>query len=217
MKAKAAEDLDIRIGIVGDERRNTALGLCSQVEADFASIDVDGIMGCTKNHVRSWQLLANDRKLPDWAVVMEDDAVPVEGFRQQLAAALAVAPAPIVSLYLGRGYIDDLRVGATVDRADLLGANWITTPGRILHAVALAVRKDVLPDLVRALPTGAQPIDRALSMWARRQGHQVAYSCPSLVEHQDGESLVTRYRRAERRAWRVGARDEWCDKMMSMP
>lgn len=204
----------ISIAVVADIRRD-GMGqrLAEQVSADHLSVD-EAMMGCTKNHVSVWKWHAENPA--DWYVVLEDDAIPVADFRAQLTEALRVAPAPIVSLYLGRGSIDDLRTGVFMNRADLLDVNWIVTQGRIMHAVALAVRSDLLPDLIANLPAGDQPIDRHLSLWARRSAHRVAYSNPSLVEHADGESLVTRYRRVERRAWRAGARDAWCDKMMTM-
>jgi hypothetical protein len=206
--------MTISIGVVADVRRgDMGERLAIRVAADHLGIDTE-MRGGTKNHVAVWRKHADDPA--DWSVVLEDDAVPVDGFREQLADALAVAPAPIVSLYLGRGYIEDNRIGEILTRADVLGANWIVTQGRILHAVGLAVRKDLLPALVANLPRDECPIDRSLSMWARRDGHRVAYSWPSLVEHADGASLVTRYRRTERRAWRTGTRDDWCDKMMPM-
>ena len=206
--------MTISIGVVADSRRgDMGMRLAEQVDADCLSVDYE-TRGCTWNHSQVWRMHADEPAV--WNVVLEDDAVPVDGFREQLAAALAVAPTPIVSLYLGRGYIEDNRTGPLLTRADLLGVNWIISQGRILHAVALAVRGDLLPSLIDNLPSGNQPIDRSLSLWARRQGHRVAYAWPCLVDHDDGKSLVTRYRRADRRAWRTGVRDDWCDKMIAM-
>lgn len=207
---------DPLIAVVSDVRRgDMGERLVNQVGADYLSIDQFG-EGCTWNHSRAWRMLAGLSEPDQWALVLEDDAEPVPGFREQLQLALAAAPAPIVSLYLGMGYIEDRSIGINLTRADMLGAHWVVTRGRILHAVALAVRGDLLPELVDNLPRSNTPIDRSLSMWARREGHQVAYSWPSLVEHNDGPSLVTRYRRAARRAWRTGVRDAWSDKMMLM-
>lgn len=207
---------DPLIAVVSDVRRgDMGERLVNQVGADYLSIDRFG-EGCTWNHSRAWRMLAGLSEPDQWALVLEDDAEPVPGFREQLQLALAAAPAPIVSLYLGMGYIEDRSIGINLTRADMLGAHWVVTRGRILHAVALAVRSDLLPALVDNLPRSNTPIDRSLSMWARREGHQVAYSWPSLVEHNDGPSLVTRYRRAARRAWRTGVRDAWSDKMMLM-
>lgn len=207
---------DPLIAVVSDVRRgDMGERLVNRVGADYLSIDNFG-EGCTWNHSRAWTMLAGLSQPDQWALVLEDDAEPVPGFREQLQLALAAAPAPIVSLYLGMGYIEDRSIGINLNRADMLGAHWVVTRGRILHAVALAVRGDLLPALVENLPRSNTPIDRSLSMWARREGHQVAYSWPSLVEHNDGPSLVTRYRRAPRRAWRTGVRDAWSDKMMLM-
>jgi len=206
--------MKISIGVVADLRRGEmGAELAEKVQADHLSIDTEGL-GCTWNHSTMWRTHAENPA--DFCLVLEDDAVPVDGFRDQLAAALAEAPAGIVSLYLGRGYIDDRRTENFLRRAEVLDTNWIVTHGRIMHAVALAVRSDLITELVDNLPTGKQPFDRALSMWTRRRGHQIAYSWPSLVDHADHPSLVTRYNRSERRAWRTGVREDWHDKMMHM-
>jgi hypothetical protein len=206
--------MTISIGVVADSRRgDMGERLADQVGADHLNIDTEQ-RGCTWNHSTVWRMHAD--RPADWNLTLEDDVIPVDGFREQLADALAVAPAPIVSLYLGRGYIEDNRTGPLLTRADLLGVNWVVSQGRILHAVALAVRGELLSELVDNLPRSNHPIDRSLSMWARGERHRVAYAWPCLVDHDDGKSLVTRYRRAERRAWRTGVRDDWCDKMIVM-
>lgn len=179
--------------------------LSDQVSAQFLSVD-NGTLGCTGNHLAAWKWHADNPSR--WAVVLEEDAVPVDDFREQLTAALDVAPAPIVSLYLGTGYIEDARTAALLKHADAADTNWIITRGRVLHAVALAVRHDVLSSMICDLHRSAQ-IDRELSRWARRRGYDVAYSHPSLVDHADIPSLVTRYRRSQRRAWHLGTRNEW--------
>ncbi|AXH69140.1 glycosyltransferase [Mycobacterium phage NiebruSaylor] len=203
------------IGIVADARRDGAGEmLAAKVQADYLSID-QGELGCAQNHAKVWRTLAALSEGHSHCVVLEDDAVPVDGFRDQLDAALEAAPAPIVSLYLGRGYIGDRYMSGHIARADQLNAHWLTSPA-IMHAVALAVRTDLLPGLVTALPSKDQAIDRTLSLWARRQGHRVAYTHPSLVDHDDGPSLVSRYKRAERRAWRVGGRDVWRNKTIAI-
>lgn len=204
----------VAIGVVADSRRrDIGEQLAREVRADYISID-QGDLGCTRNHVAVWKELAMGET--DFVLVLEDDAVPVDGFRDQLTAALEAAPAPIVSLYLGRGYVDDQRTKALLHRADVIDAHWVTTHGRVLHAVALAVRGDLLPSMIEFLGRSTQPIDRLLSRWTRAQGHKVAYSIPSLVNHRDEESLVTRYRRRPRTAWRIGGRDEWCSTMIAM-
>ena len=149
--------------------------------------------------------------------MLEDDAIPVAGFRDQLSAVLAVAPAPIVSLYLGYGYIYDRDVKHHLDQAEIIDANWIVT-GRVLHAVGLAIRGELVESLLAALPRDkTQAIDRSVSLWARRAGHEVAYTIPSLVDHRDDTSLVLPHRRrSPRKAWKVGGRKQWNTTSIAM-
>ncbi|MCH9816731.1 MAG: hypothetical protein K0U64_09855 [Actinomycetia bacterium] len=186
------------------------LKLVDKVGADHLSVD-DGNLGCSGNHLAAWRALVGLAGSEDaYLVVLEDDAVPVDGFREQLDSALSVAPAPVVSLYLGAGYINDPRTKVALGKADAIGAHWIVTQGRVLHAVALAVRRELVPSMLGAVGRGAA-VDGDLSRWARGNGHAVAYSNGSLVDHCDEPSLVCRYQRAERRAWKVGGNDPWND------
>jgi hypothetical protein len=146
----------------------------------------------------------------DWAVVLEDDALPVPGFRAQLDAALKVTPAPIVSLYLGTDGRDywQARIRYALDTHP--DACWLMTSGVLLHAVAVAIRAELLPI---HLDPGLPP-DTAISNWAKRCGHTVTYTLPSLVDHTDGPSVITRRgdphpRNVPRRAHRVGTRTHW--------
>jgi len=205
----------IHVGVVGHyDRQHQVDELGAQVDADFVCMD-DGALGCRANHVNAWNWHA--AWPAEWAVVLEDDAIPVAGFRDQLSAVLAVAPAPIVSLYLGYGYIYDRDVKHHLDQAEIIDANWIVT-GRVLHAVGLAIRGELVESLLAALPRDkTQAIDRSVSLWARRAGHEVAYTIPSLVDHRDDTSLVLPHRRrSPRKAWKVGGRKQWNTTSIAM-
>jgi GR25 family glycosyltransferase involved in LPS biosynthesis len=183
------------------------------VDADFLSVD-DGSLGCTQNHARAWRQHAT--KPADWNLNLEDDAVPVDQFRDQLDKALKVAPTPIVSLYLGGGYIGDNLTEALLDNANAIGAHWAVTQGVILHAVALAVRQEILAPMNEYLGAQTDAVDSMLSTWALSNSYQIGYSIPSLVDHADEKSLVTKYRRTPRRAFLTGRHDEWCSKLILM-
>ena len=201
----------MNIGIVAHRlREEAARQLERDVAADHVGFDDTG-MGCRGNHTAVWRWHAEHPAA--WAVTLEDDARPVGEFRTQLTAALAVAPAPVVSLYLGTGYIDDRRTGATVQWAEKTDACWLLT-GTVRSAVGLAISGDYVNELVAGLGHGSQAIDRAIGQWVRRRGLKVAYTMPSLVDHADIPSLVSRFRRAPRRAWRVGKRERWTDHAM---
>ncbi|MCG7592401.1 glycosyltransferase family 2 protein [Mycobacterium sp. PSTR-4-N] len=201
----------VRIAIVAHEaRRRAAVQLADDTRALGVSID-DGTLGCEGNHRRVWDWHTDAGPCHDWAVTLEDDAQPAPGFRDQLAAALAVAPAPIVSLYLGTGYppLWQPRIRKALDGVDV-ATSWLTADS-LLHAVAVAIRTDLLDTL--ELQPGYAP-DYAITRWARRHGHPIAYTVPSLVDHADTEPVTTvRYdrltRHKPRKAWVHGTRAIW--------
>lgn len=204
----------ISIGVVSDVRRQEmGTRLADLVDANFLTVD-DGSLGCTRNHTTAWRQHA--KSPAQWNLNLEDDAVPVDMFRDQLEAALNVAPTPIVSLYLGGGYIGDGLTRALLKDAAKLDAHWAVTDGAIRHAVALAVREDILFPMIEYLNGKTGAVDSALSSWAVRNSYQIAYSIPSLVDHADEKSLVTKHRRSPRRAFKTGRREEWCSKLILM-
>ena len=206
--------MTISIGVISDTRRkDMGTRLADLVDADFLSVD-DGSLGCTQNHARAWRRHAENPA--DWNLNLEDDAVPVENFREQLDKALKVAPTPIVSFYLGGGYIGDYLTKALLDDAVAFGAHWAVTHGAILHAVALAVRQEMLAPMIEHLGTDNQPVDSMLSSWALTNSYEIGYSIPSLVDHADEKSLVTKYRRTPRKAILVGQHEQWCSKLIPM-
>lgn len=182
------------------------------VRADFVSVD-NGVLGCDANHVAVQRHLS---ALPaDWYVVLEDDAVVVPDWRRQVAAALEVAPQPVVSLYLGRLRPPQFvsQVVRAVGCANSADASWIVGR-RMLHAVGYAIRADLLASLNDF--DSALPADERLSAW--RSG--VAYCWPSLVDHADLPTVVRHRdgqpRQPGRTAYRVGGRDVWTEREVQM-
>jgi GR25 family glycosyltransferase involved in LPS biosynthesis len=208
------------IGIVAHlDRLTQTEHLASQVQADHIAYD-DGSLGCEKNHQRLWRWHTHNDG--PWALTLEDDAVPVDGFGDQLSQVLQVAPTPIVSLYLGRsrplaGW--QTKIAIAVDKANKQNAHWITSTD-LLHAVGVCIRSDLVPSLIEHLPTSRLPIDAAISQWAQANEHQVGYCWPSLLDHADGPTLVLhpdqQPRDQPRIAWWHGARDSWTDRTVEM-
>ncbi len=206
---------DIAIGIVGHVARAAeATRLFETLEAGFVSID-HGTIGCTANHLRVWQHLAQCDSA--WSIVLEDDAQPCDGFTQQLGMALAAAPTPIVSLYLGTSKPSawQPRIKRAIAKADEADACYITAP-LLLHAVAVAIRTELVADMLEHMPAD-KPIDNAISQWARN--HDISYTHGSLVDHTDGPTLVRHTYDAStqpRKAWRMGTRDTWTTTTIAM-
>jgi hypothetical protein len=211
--------VNIGIAIISHrDRHQLADELVDQLGTyDIPIYEDSGGLGCEANHARAWEDFAGQRESIDWAVVLEEDAQPVPGFRQQLEAALAVAPAPIVSLYLGTGYPKGWQPKIR-DAINTIGtANWLIT-NTTIHAVGLAIRTDLLPLKLDQHVA----IDAAIGNWAKSNDHLVAYSWPSLVDHADGPTLVTTRhssnanRDEPRKAWQVGTRPQWTSRCKAL-
>src|SRR5262245_57477048 len=203
---------DYTIGVVAHtQRRRMALALADEVGAAVIGED-DGHLGCGHNHRRVWTQLSEHHT--QWLCVLEDDAVPVSGFLDQLDAALATAPEPVVSLYLGRDrppqYQDAIARAIECADADS-DVCWIVAP-RLYQAVGVAMVAELVPAMVDYTRRKAFfPIDDGIASWVMRNQYRVAHTWPSLVDHRDGPSVAHAVRPAGRVAWRTGARDAWTD------
>lgn len=221
----------IAIGVVAHTTRlSQAEALADQVDADYMSVD-DGTLGCDGNHRAVWAHLAHLGA--EWSVVIEDDAIPVPDFRAQLGKVLAVSPSPVVSLYLGtarpvwielagRGSAQRAQplVRQAVAEAEVKGASFITAP-KLMHAVAVAIRTDLIAAMLDATAETLDPIDAAIGKWCSTVGHTVAYSYPSLVDHYDGPTVIRRHPDGEprlepRKAYKLGTRGTWTTRTVEI-
>ncbi|EHJ7931782.1 hypothetical protein KB245_000109 [Escherichia coli] len=161
----------------------------------------DGNRGANWNHRRalewaSWQ----DCRV----VIIEDDALPVPDFIDQVHECFNRFPESLMSFYLGTGrpLQYQMQIAERLIVADKTRADFITLP-RLIHGVCYSVPN--------------QHIERVLSRWDSRKpadyavgdayGGAVVYPCYSLVDHADGEP-VERHpdsapRTERRRAWRL--------------
>lgn len=218
------------IGVVGHVARlGMAETLAGAVGAEFVSID-DGTLGCEGNHRRVWLHLSHYND--PWSVVLEDDAVPVPDFRNQLQMVLASAPSDVVSLYLGtsrpvwyqpRGERVARRlqpaIAEAITRAEATDAAFITSLN-LFHAVAVAIRTPLVQDMLNYTIALNRPIDYAISDWCEARSHTVAYTAPSIVEHRDSGTLFIhpdkQLRNSPRVAHRFGARNHWHTKAVDL-
>lgn len=203
----------IAIGIVAHPARQAmAERLAEQVNADIICLDNRGI-GAEANHRRTWQSLLDYHA--DHTVVLEDDAMPVQDFRHQCEQALKASPTHITSLYLGRLRPPQYqnRIARAITNAQHRDAHYIADT-RLLHAVGFALTTEhIEPMLAFTATRDYLPWDEAVTAYAKHSGQRVAYTHPSLIDHQDGPTLIAHRdhqpRRAGRIAWRVGTRHHW--------
>lgn len=191
---------DIKFVVVGHHTRlGNAQRLATMLDAHLL-ID-DGNHGASWNHRRALEWAACQ---PCRVVVLEDDALPVEGFTEKVTEWLARFPDDMLSFYLGTGRPPQyqMQIAERLIVADKTPAEYITLP-RLIHGVCYSVPP--------------QSINRVLSQWDRSKpadyavgdayGGSVIYPCYSLVDHTDGEPVELHpdaARRTERRrAWRL--------------
>ena len=153
----------------------------------------------------------NHRRALQWAseqscrvVVLEDDALPVSGFIEQVAVWLARFPCHMLSFYLGTGRPPQyqMQVAERLIVADKTLADYITL-SRLIHGVCYSVPPEHVQRVLSRWDN-SKPADYAVGdAW----GGSVIYPCYSLVDHADGEP-VERHpdsvpRTERRRAWRL--------------
>lgn len=204
------------IGIVAHTARLAqAETLAEQVHADYMSVD-DGTLGAEANHRKVWSKLAGTGE--PWVCVLEDDAVPVDNFRDQLTQALTAVRTPIVGLYLGHPQhwtnhtTLKRRLTQAGQRADKQDANFITT-NELIHGVGICIRTNLVPSMLAYQSN--RPIDYHIRNWARSNGHTISLCWPSILDHADGDTLINHpdgYQRGQRKAWRTGTREHWTPK-----
>ncbi|MFC4124923.1 hypothetical protein [Nocardia rhizosphaerae] len=202
--------------VVGHEQRLAAVTDLARTLDAVITLD-DGSRGAAANHLKGWA--ATSSPSSEWAGVAEDDALPVDDFNDQAEAALRVAPADVVSFYLGRTRPRrwQERIPPAIRAANNAKACWLTTT-HLLHGVAVVIRAELRDDWLDFAHGSHLPIDERLSAWCLMRGHVVAYTFPSLVDHADGPTLIdhTGQPAGPRIAWCTGTRDHWIEKAVKL-
>ncbi len=191
---------DIKFCIVGHHARR------QQAEALAMSIGAHLLLD-EENHGANW----NHRRALEWAaeqpcrvIVLEDDALPVQGFTEKVTDWLVRFPDDMLSFYLGTGrppqYQKEI-AGMLVDADSVCGDHIVLS--KLIHGVCYSP------------PQGR--LARMLSAWNKTLaadyavgeafGGRVIYPCYSLVDHADMPA-VERHpdnepRTERRRAWRL--------------
>lgn len=193
--------------------RALAAHLCGHMHLDRSGL------GCEANHLRALRHALE--QTVDWVVVLEDDAQPVDNLRAQLRSALRSAPANVVSLYLGTGTNDAVQTvirWATHD-ADERGRHFIRGDA-LMAGVGYAVHAFVLRSLVDYLSTPSDAeLPQRITRWAQANEEYVAYTWPSLVDHDDGgySTIAQAQLDTPRQAHRVGTREQWEPRHVPLP
>lgn len=167
----------------------------------------DGSRGEWANHKRALEAAALSDE--SHALILQDDALPVDGFLPMAEAAAAEHPDSPISFYLGTSRPPHWQrfIRFAVFEADEHGATWFTC-SELLHGVAVAIPTRYLCPLLDWCEHTTLPYDERLGAWFRLNGHEIRYTWPSLVDHADEGTLVDhddgQHRNDPRKAWRTG-------------
>lgn len=180
-------------------RRDQAVWLASRLDAhlmmDYAS------RGANWSHrmAMEWAVEQDGR-----VVVLEDDALPVDGFESLVESWLERFPDALVSFYLGTGRPPQYqpKIAEKLIESDKTHSDYITLP-RLIHGVCYSVPQGHVANVLKRWESH-KPADYAVGdAW----GGVVVYPCWSLVDHQDGPSVERPWnnalRRERRQAWRL--------------
>ncbi|ERP03825.1 MULTISPECIES: hypothetical protein [Enterobacter cloacae complex] len=189
------------IAIVAHHSRCTmAEELASKLEADIVFMD-EHSAGANSNHLRAlrWAAEQSDR-----VIIIEEDALPVDGFRDKAQDWLARFPDDMLSFYLGTGrppqYQKEI-AGMLVDVDRVCGDHIVLS--KLIHGVCYSPPQGRLARMLNAW-NKTLAADYAVG---EAFGGRVIYPCYSLVDHADLPT-VERHpdnepRTERRRAWRL--------------
>ncbi|WPU25539.1 hypothetical protein RI049_07060 [Cedecea neteri] len=193
-------EAQVKYVVVGHHARRAQAEMLASSLGAHLLID-EGNQGANWNHRRALEWAAGQSCR---VVVLEDDAVLVDGFTDKVTDWLERFPDALLSFYLGTGRPPQyqMQIAERLIISDKSRLDYITLP-RLIHGVCYSVPQNA--------------VERVLSGWNASKaadyavgdahGGTVIYPCYSLVDHADGEPVersVDGMPRTERRkAWRL--------------
>lgn len=193
-------ETQVKYVVVGHHSRYASAALLADELGAHLLID-EGNHGANWNHHRALQWAAEQSCR---VVVLEDDALPVSEFIDQVAVWLARFPCHMLSFYLGTGRPPQyqMQIAERLIVADKTRADYITL-SRLIHGVCYSVPPEHVHRVLSRWDN-SKPADYAVGdAW----GASVIYPCYSLVDHADGEPVEchpdSAPRTERRRAWRL--------------
>lgn len=131
--------------------------------------------------------------LSERCIIMEDDAIPVEGFVELAQAWLRDKPYQMLSFYLGTSrpeawqeWLNDVVPKVHEDRSGL--AAWLVMP-TLIHGVCYTFPADQAQRISDGLKRLNGSIPEADTAIGKAWGSRVLYPVESLVEHRDQGSV----------------------------
>lgn len=172
-----------------------------------------GFLGEWKNHLRAWQHASMSDA--DYAIVLQDDAIPINDFLSHVEKAVEKRPDELISLYVGTHRPWKHETLEAVAQADDVQASWLTAR-TLLWGVGVVLPTRLIPEMLEGCSKSRLPYDQRLGVWIEKSGRKVYYTWPSLVDHADAPTVAHKGPQPEPRvAHRVGV-PNWSDRVVNI-
>lgn len=168
------------------KREQMAKDLAASVGGAHLWMD-DGTLGEWKNHERAWKHAQSSDA--SHAIILQDDAVPIEQFSGVVLEAIEQKPGELISLYVGTHRPRTIEVLRAVGKAKQGEASWLTAD-TLMWGVGVIVPTILIPEILDTVAKSKLPYDQRIGYWAEQKGRLVYYTWPSLVDHADEPTVI---------------------------
>lgn len=118
----------------------------------------------------------------EYCLVLQDDAIVPDNFRELAEARLAESEDRVYSFYAGK------MLGERIEKAKAEGRDHLLEH-MIYNEIALCIRGEHVEDMVKFCDDRGAQNDQQINIWAGENGIRIKYVLPSLVDHRDEESI----------------------------
>src|SRR5690606_4252242 len=140
--------------------------------------------GALKGHIAALKIA---HAVGERCVIIEDDAIPVEGFERLCLKWCDEFPDQLISFYLGTGRPASWQSRVDCELENTYGS-YIALP-RLIHGVCYSIPVDGIGRVLDRLHRFGDADEGADFLIGRAWGRPVLYPVESLVEHRDAESV----------------------------
>ena len=174
----------MQIIIVGHVDRSEWVGQLQRALPGAAAVVDCAGEGALKGHIKALKIA---QQVGARCIVMEDDAIPVEGFDALAEAWCERFPDALISFYLGTGR--PVAWQARVDDALERTARDYIELSRLIHGVCYSIPANAVPRVLDRIVSFGDTDEPADYIVGRAFGHRIIYPVESLVEHRDEGSV----------------------------
>lgn len=179
--------VSLYIGVVAHQKRyNRAFKLATDIKADEVFMD-DGFKGEWRNHEYAWKAAARSGKTH--ACILQDDAIPIDDFREHATRAAEEKPDSLISLYTGTHRPRKEQVEHAVKIAQNTNASWLTA-STLMWGVGIIVPVERIEGILAKAQESSLPYDQRIGYVFEEWNESVYHTWPSLVDHADEATVV---------------------------